>query len=35
MRLCAKEKYLRLINAKILADRVIESAMRCGNDYEA
>jgi hypothetical protein len=35
MRLCAQEKYLRLIDAKNLADRVIEAAMKSGNDYDA
>lgn len=34
MRLCAQEKYLHLIDAKSLADRVIEAAMKCGNDYD-
>jgi hypothetical protein len=35
MRLCLQEKYIKLIDAKNLADRVIEAAWRCGNDYHA
>lgn len=35
MRLCAQEKYLRLIDAKNLADRVIGAAIKSGNDYDA
>lgn len=35
MRLCTQEKYLHLIYAKSLADRVIEAAMKCGNDDDA